>query len=96
MERKIVWTATAVEDLAKIINYLDDEWGREIIDQFLLELHKQLTLLKQFPKMGSASKINPEVRRFVLSQHNSVFYSITPFNSIVVLNVFDNRRDSGF
>jgi plasmid stabilization system protein ParE len=96
MERKIVWTATAVEDLAKIINYLDEEWEREITDQFLQQLHKQLTLLKQFPRMGSASKINTEIRRFVLSEHNSVFYSITPSDSIVILNVFDNRRDPGF
>lgn len=96
MEKKIVWTVTAVKDLAKVISYLDEKWERDITDQFLRQLHKQLTLLKQFPKMGSASNVKPEIRRFVLSQHNSVFYSITPSNSIVILNVFDNRRDPGF
>ena len=39
---KIIWTEEASDNLDEIVNYLDQEWGEDISNSFLLKLKKRI------------------------------------------------------
>ena len=89
---KIIWTAEASDNLNEIVNYLDQEWGEDISNSFLLKLKKRIDLLSNFPE--SFPRIGKEgVRASVLIEQITIFYSFdSNKDQIILISIFDTRQ----
>ena len=90
MAKKIVWTKRANAKFNKIIVFLEEEWGETVTKNFVKRSYDILDLLARQPTLGSIEKQNENIRGFLITKHNRIFYRET-IDSIVVLNFFDTR-----
>jgi len=90
MEREIVWTKTAINDLAAVLSYLDSNWPGPISETFIVELQKQLKIASIFPDIGQSFADYAQVRRILITEHNALFYDYDE-NKLYVLKIVDTR-----
>jgi plasmid stabilization system protein ParE len=88
---KVVWSEEAVENLKKIIQYLEENWTETEIKKFATKLEKQISIIRSQP--DSFPKANHiDVRRSVLSKQTAIYYKVDQ-DSIRIVTVFDNRQN---
>ncbi|MCY7422396.1 MAG: type II toxin-antitoxin system RelE/ParE family toxin [Chitinophagaceae bacterium] len=92
MAYKIRWTAIALEDYERVVDYLIKMWSVNVATDFEGTVNKKLANLSGQPFMGIASKKKPMVRSISLTKHNRLYYRITD-NTIELLNIFGTRQN---
>ncbi len=92
MAYKIEWTKNASEDLESIIEYLKKDWSLEIAENFILEFYSKLEIISEFPFAGNPSFKEKDVRKFLITKHNSLYYKIEA-GKIILLDFFDMRQN---
>ncbi|MGE4287372.1 MAG: type II toxin-antitoxin system RelE/ParE family toxin [Salinivirgaceae bacterium] len=91
---KIKWTPRAVSDFNKILVYLYENWGIKELENFINQTDNVLHRIAQNPQMFIESKQKKDVRKGVVTRHNSLFYRINPQKKeIQLLTFWDNRKD---
>lgn len=90
MAFEIVWTQVASADLARVLQYLSEEWSQQVADDFTLSLEAQLKIIIHFPSVGIPSARIPFVRRVLISKHNALFY-MQDATTIKVIKIVDTR-----
>ena len=66
--------------------------GERTASELLNKIDKRIETLKQQPFMGKRSGRKPEVRTILVTRHNRLYYKVSN-NKIVVLNMYDTRRN---
>ena len=94
MAKKIVWTKRADFKFNRIIKFLEEEWGTNVASAFVEKTYEIITLLSEHPNMGSLEKAEPEVRGFLITKHNRLFYRIVD-KELILLNFFYARSGKG-
>ncbi|MBX2959820.1 MAG: type II toxin-antitoxin system RelE/ParE family toxin [Flavobacteriales bacterium] len=89
---KIRWTVRASKNLDKILEYLEDEWDIKTVQNFATKLLNLLETLKSKPEIGILVEKDKEIRAFVLTKQNTLFYRIKD-QQIIILQLFDNRMN---
>jgi plasmid stabilization system protein ParE len=92
MAYKLIWSEEAVSNLESILNYLGSNWSETEVQNFKSLLNKNLELISIFPTIFPKSEFAPNLRRAVLSKHNSIFYQILN-EAIYISYLFDNRQN---
>ena len=90
MVRKIVWTKRANIKFNNIIDYLEAEWGEPVTEIFVKKTYDIIELISDQPDLGTIEKIERNIRGFLLTKHNRLFYKITD-KEVILLNFFDTR-----
>jgi plasmid stabilization system protein ParE len=90
MAKKIIWTKTANHKFNKIIDYLEQEWGPMVTQNFVGKTYDIIDLISEQPDLGTLENQEKEIRGFLLTKHNRLFYRVTD-TEIVLLNFFDTR-----
>lgn len=90
MARKIIWTKRANLKFNKIIDYLEKEWGKNVTESFVRKAYGIIELISEQPKLGTMENPEKNIRGFLLTKHNRLFYRVTE-KSIILLNFFDTR-----
>jgi len=88
---KVIWSAEALENLEKIITYLEKNWSEKEIKKFVKKLEKQISLIKKQPLSFPKSQL-VEIRKSVLSKQITIFYK-TSGDTIYIITIFDNRQN---
>lgn len=94
MDYKIFWSDESLRNLGDILTYLETEWTEKEINKFKEKLGKQIDLIAQNPTLFPESQFHPNLRKAVLSKHNTVFYEIKKYE-IHIAYLFSNRMDIG-
>jgi plasmid stabilization system protein ParE len=94
MVKTIVWNHRASNDFNSIIQYLQNEWGDVVTKNFVIRSYQILDFLAQFPEMGRIENREKQIRGFVITKHNTLFYRIEN-RKIILLSFFDNRQHPG-
>ncbi|HRN42497.1 MAG TPA: type II toxin-antitoxin system RelE/ParE family toxin [Vicingus sp.] len=89
---KVRWTVRASKNLDKIIDYLENEWDVKTVQNFASKLLNLLETLKSKPEIGILVEKDKEIRAFVLTKQNTLFYRIKD-QQIIILQLFDNRMN---
>ena len=89
---RLIWSFRAVENLKSILKYLEENWTEKDIKNFTFRLNKYLTLIENKPNSFPAAKRKLNIRRAVVTKHNSLYYKIEQ-DTIQLIALFDNRQD---
>jgi plasmid stabilization system protein ParE len=92
MAKTIVWNRRASDSFNAIIQYLENEWGEKVTRDFVNRTYHILDLLALNPEMGSIEHPEKQIRGFVITKHNTLFYRVDD-TRLVLLHFFDNRQD---
>lgn len=88
---KVIWSEEAVENLKKIIHYLEENWTEKEIKKFVQKLEKQILIITiqpdSFPKAN-----NLDVHRSVLTKQTTIYYNVHQ-ESIRIVTIFDTRQN---
>jgi plasmid stabilization system protein ParE len=90
MVREIVWTKRANYKFNTILEYLELEWGDRVTRNFIKRTYDIIQLNSENPELGTLENQEPNIRGFLLTKHNRLFYRFTD-TELIVLNFFDTR-----
>jgi plasmid stabilization system protein ParE len=92
MPKQIIWSPSSEEDFTDILEYLNQNWGAKVLQDFISILHlltEQIAINpKQFPIIYKKKRI----RKCVITKHNSIFYRESK-DSVDILRIYDSRQD---
>jgi len=92
MVKTIVWNRRASDSFDAIIQYLENEWGGRVTKDFVKRTYHILDLLAANPEMGAIEHYEKQIRGFLITKHNTLFYRVED-TRLVLLHFFDNRQD---
>ncbi len=87
---EVVWSKRAMTDLKDIIHYLESNWSEKEISHFFRKLDSQITVIQNQPHAFPATK-NKNLRRSVLSEQTTIYYSISQ-DTVRIVALFDTRQ----
>ena len=91
MRKEIVWSPLSEKDLEQLLAYLNIEWNVGVVNRFLDELDRIVTLIANTPQLFPCVHKKKKIRKCIISKHNSLYYRIRR-NHIEILRLFDNRQ----
>ncbi len=91
MAKTIIWNRQASNSFNTIINYLQDEWSESVTRNFVVRTYQIIDLLSENPEMGLIENAEKQIRGFVITKHNTLFYRVEE-GKLILLNFFDNRQ----
>lgn len=89
---QIVWNKRASKQFEKIQDYLVNEFGEKVTEEFTNRVFNFLDLLAIYPDIGTIENRERNIRGFLLHRHTTLFYKLDR-GTIYILSVFDNRQD---
>jgi plasmid stabilization system protein ParE len=92
MAYEVIYKKRFNNKLIKLLQYLKDEWSEKTASGFLKKIDERIETLKQQPFIGKPSERKPEVRTILITKHNRLYYKFS-HNKIIVLNMYDTRRN---
>jgi plasmid stabilization system protein ParE len=91
MVKTIIWNNRANNSFNAIIKYLQNEWGDKVTQNFVIRTYQVIELLAANPEMGLIEHFEKQIRGFVITKHNTLFYRVED-EKLILLNFFDNRQ----
>ena len=91
MVKTVVWNRRASNSFNSIISYLQQEWGDKVTRDFVVRTYDLIELLVANPEMGLVEHFERQIRGFIITKHNTLFYRVEG-EKIVLLNFFDTRQ----
>ncbi|MGF7082356.1 type II toxin-antitoxin system RelE/ParE family toxin [Mucilaginibacter sp. UYCu711] len=76
MVKTIVWNRRASNSFNTVINYLQQEWGDNVTRNFVIRTYEIIELLAINPEMGTVELPEKQIRAFVITKHNTLFYRV--------------------
>ena len=92
MALEIEWSKRADNSFDRIIDFLQVEWGDQVVKTFVKKTYDFLEILAEFPEIGSIQVKERGIRGFALIKQVIVFYKIKG-KSIILIDFFDTRQD---
>lgn len=92
MALDIKWSKRADNSFDRIIDFLQAEWGDQVVKTFVKKTYDFLEILAEFPEIGSMQVKERGIRGFALIKQVIVFYKIKG-KSIILIDFFDTRQD---
>lgn len=92
MRKTVLLTAIAQSDLENLTDYLMENWGLNVCEQFITHFEKVCE------KIGKSSDVYPivyqheSIRKCVLTKHNTIYYRENS-NHVEIITNFDSRQD---
>ena len=91
---KISWTPTARRTYFKVLDYLAENWTKREVVNFINEVENLLNQITNNPEMFQASRKKKNVRKALITKHNTLYYRIKPRKKELELITFwDNRQN---
>jgi len=92
MALEIKWSKRADNSFDRIIDFLRNEWGDQVVRTFVKKTYDFLEILAEFPEIGSIQVKERGIRGFAIIKQVIVFYKIKG-KSIILIDLFDTRQD---
>jgi len=89
---EIIWSKRAYKNLAKIIDYLEQNWTEKEIFNFSSELDRCIEIIRKSPETFPKSSKKPSLRKVVVTKHNTLYYKVEG-KLIKLIVIFDTRQD---
>jgi plasmid stabilization system protein ParE len=90
MEREIIWTEQAVENLNDILTYIETSFGYNVSIDIFAKFESTIEILSRFPNIGRREY--KDLRSFVLYKRTTLFYVFDDYK-FTILKLYDNRQN---
>lgn len=91
MKRNVYLSPKAVQKLAGVFEYLEENWSKKVKDDFIKKLDKTKELISKFPESFPESSSFPGLFKCNVTRHNTLFYRVKK-NDIEIVTIFDQRQ----
>ncbi len=93
MALKIVVKRRYINNLKKIVSYLNKHWGNKVADEFVSIVDNKLLLLANLPNTGTQTDLK-NVRSALVGKgfQNKIYFSVKG-NQLIIVNIRDTRRN---
>lgn len=92
MVKPVLITPLAKEDLENVSNYLFENWGLNVLENFLALYEIKILTIAEFPTRYPVIHEPSGLRKAVLTKHNIILYREKP-GSVEIISVFDTRQN---
>lgn len=92
MIRKVYFSNRAAKKLESIFTYLENNWTKEITNDFILKIEKSKTIVSKYPNSFPESKYINGLHKCVVTKHNTFYYRYNE-KEVEIVSIFDNRQD---
>jgi plasmid stabilization system protein ParE len=92
MVYEIIYTSEFENDFEELMNHLSNKWSIKTAQLFANQLDDLIFALSKMPFIGKKSIKNPLVRGIVVTDKNTLYYSVRD-NEIILLSLFDTRQN---
>ena len=92
MPKSVKWSSQADNDFAKILEYLENRWNNNVCSKFINKVDFCLELIQRNPLQFPLINPDLQIRRCVITKHNTLYYRETEFR-IEVLRLYDTRQN---
>lgn len=92
MAKEVILTPIAVDDFEKVNDYLSQNWGIRVTNNFIERFEKIIDLLAESPEIFPFFDRRKQIQRCVVTKHN-ILYFIDHSDIVKVITVFDTRQD---
>lgn len=92
MVTEIRWSANALRNYNKIIDYLVSEWGEMVAAGFIENIEDKISNISQNPYVGKASAREKHIRSLHITKHNRLYYRMVKAEILEIVNIFDTRQ----
>lgn len=89
---EIEWSNQAIHNFEEIVGYLSNSWNEKVVKDFVRSVDRAVTHITMFPYAFPATSYKQGVRRYVLSDINTIYYVVKK-DIINIVAIGDNRRD---
>ncbi|MGZ3874642.1 MAG: type II toxin-antitoxin system RelE/ParE family toxin [Mucilaginibacter sp.] len=91
MAKDVILTPIAQVNYENIIEYLLNNWGSNVTNNFIERFEKIANLLSEHPEIFPFTNKVKQIQKCVLTKHNILYFKNTP-SAIKILTVFDTRQ----
>lgn len=96
IKMQIIWSSRSKFTYFQILDYLQKNWTKREMIQFVSRTEKVLHAIKANPSLFPASIKHPQKRRATIDKNNSLYYQVDHYNQTInLLTFFDNRQHPG-
>ncbi len=88
---RTVWTPLGLKSLGKTTNFIEEQWNKDVADNFLDRLDERIEQLKRNPKIGPTYE-QTEFRQLLIHPHVTLYYELKTDHLILTL-VWANKQD---
>jgi plasmid stabilization system protein ParE len=92
MHRILIWSPLAEKDFVNILEYLHENWGEKVLENFIEITDESINQIIINPKQFPIIKKKEKIRKCVLTKQNTLFYNFGR-QSINILRIYDTRQD---
>lgn len=92
MSKNVVWSPAAEKDFGEILDYLNLKWNQNVINKFINTIDDNIGLIIEDPKIFPVINDNLQIRKSVITKHNTLYYRVTS-SEIHIVRLFDSRQD---
>lgn len=93
MAKKVIWSPASEEDLYNILEYLQLHWNQTVITKFINRIDDSVGLILLDPEMFPLINKQLNIRKLVVTKHNTLYYRIAKNKNIEIVRLFDSRQD---
>lgn len=91
---KVRWTSTSKVTYLDVLSYLDENWTKRELQNFVDTVEKVISQIVAEPYMFEASNKKKNIRKGFVTKYNTLYYRIKPRKKeIELLTFWDNRQD---
>ncbi len=91
MPKAVLWSPLSVTDVETILNYLFENWNKQVAENFTNQLDHILSQIAKRPKLFPLANKKQKVRKCVVNKQNTLFYRESK-DAIELLRIFDTRQ----
>lgn len=92
MNRKVIWSPASERDFEAILEYLQKKWDSRVLAKFINKIDDSIGLILDKPKIFPIINEKLEIRKSVITKHNTLYYREINKN-IEIVRLFDSRQD---
>ncbi|MBB3967485.1 type II toxin-antitoxin system RelE/ParE family toxin [Mucilaginibacter phyllosphaerae] len=89
---KLIWSARALDEYERLLDYLMPEWGIAITKRVVDSITHQINRIQHSPEQFPIFIKSKNIHRCIISPQTSLFFKASD-NTIEILSIFDNRQD---
>lgn len=92
MGLSVQYTDTFEFTFKTLVEFIQENWGEKVTNEFVKETDKVIQLITTFPLMYKSSSFDNNVREAPVNKLSSLFYEVTA-DHITLLYIVDSRQE---